>query len=201
MYKHPQHILATFSHHYSDRANGFSNYKIKGADIVIAQRYMLESNDNLRQVMPMVMFTCNGQVWAYKRTPKGGEGRLHGKTSVFAGGHFDLDDIVSVDSVIDWEASLTKAVERELEEEVVITSKEVSRKTLPYLVCADNTDVDRKHVAIVTVIELDGHGIHSNEDQLEAIGFCSPDELIESDEFDLETWAELAVKAFANGDM
>lgn len=199
--KHHEHIIAVPGNLFGDRRHGFSQYQLKAADIIIAQRKFLENNDSYRQVLPMNMFVHNGKLWAYRRTESGGESKLHGKVALFAGGHWDLADIVlrkekNKESFIDLEASLNKAIKRELEEEVILTSNVVSTIKLPLVVCADDVGVDRLHVAIVYIHELDGVGVSSNEDQLEDIGFLSPEELL-SGEYDLETWARLAVKIYA----
>lgn len=199
--KHHEHIIAVPGNLFGDRRHGFSQYQLKSADIIIAQRKFLENNDSYRQVLPMNMFVHNGKLWAYRRTESGGESNLHGKVALFAGGHWDLADIVmrtepGKEGFIDLDASLNKAIKRELEEEVVLTSNVVSTTKLPIVVCADDVGVDRHHVAIVYIHELDGEGVASNEDQLEAIGFLSQEELL-GGEYDLETWARLAVKIYA----
>lgn len=188
--KHAGHIIAVSADHFAARSSGFCEYTLKEGDIIIARRHELEEDDRYRQVLPIVIFTHQGKVWAYRRSPKGGEARLHGKVALAVGGHWDLCDIISKNSVIDLEASLNTALQREIDEEVNISSNEVSRRSLREVIAADDTPVDRKHVALVTMIELDGVGVNSQEDELESLGFLSPEELL-SGEHQLETWARL----------
>ncbi len=188
--KHPQHIICVKASLFGQRENGFSDYEIQGGDIIIAQREMLENDANFRQVQPECVFVNNGKVWAYQRTEAGGEESLHGKIAVAVGGHWDLEDVVSNDSVIDLPASFEKAMSREIEEEVTLTSNIVKIEKLEKLICADDTFVDRHHVAVVHICELDGEGISANEEQLKELGFIDPQELLDGD-YNNEVWTRM----------
>lgn len=188
--KHQEHIVCAKSSLFKHREHGFVSYELKLEDLMLGQRAMLENDDNFRQVLPISIFTCKGKVWAYKRTPKGGESRLHNKIAIAVGGHWDIDDIILDNGVIDLPASLKKAVDRELEEEVSLTSNIVSTQVLPKMICADDTEVDRVHLGMVWLHELDGEGLESAEDQLETLGFISPEELLNGDH-NIEVWARI----------
>lgn len=188
--KHQEHIVCVPASLFCERANGFADYTLTSEDLMLGQRAQLESNPDFRQVLPVSVFTCNGKVWAYKRTPKGGEKRLSNKVALAVGGHFDMVDVLLDNGVIDLPKSLENAIARELREEVEITSNIIKTTTLPKVIAADETEVDKLHVAMVTMHELDGEGIRSIEDALEDIGFISPEELLTND-FDLEVWARL----------
>lgn len=188
--KHQEHIVCIKSSVVEHREHGFVEYHLNSSDLMLGQRAMLESDDSFRQVLPISVFTHNGKVWAYQRTSKGGESRLHNKISVAVGGHWDMDDIVMSDSVIDLEASLQTAMDRELKEEVFLSSNIVSSKRLHKMICADDTEVDRVHTGIVYVHELDGEGVQSTEDQLKTVGFLTPEELL-SGKYNTEVWARL----------
>ena len=92
--------------------------------------------------------------------------------------------------MIDLKASLKKATERELEEEIKLSSNIVESYELERKICADDTEVDKVHMAVVYVHKLDGDGIESAEDQLKTLGFISPQELLSGD-YNLEAWARL----------
>ena len=184
--KHAQHIVCVPAAVVEDRVAGWSKYQLQGSHIVTAQRAVLESNDSYRQVLPLAVFKYKDSLWAYTRTPKGGEERLHNKVSVAVGGHFDCDDLITHDSVIDPIDSLSNALNRELQEEVTILS-EYTVETLEVCLCADDTPVDRKHLGIVNILHMQsGCEIYSNEDQLEAIGFVPIVDLLADPA--LETW-------------
>ena len=157
---------------------------------MLGQRAMLEQDDEFRQVLPISIFTHKGKVWAYERTSKGGEDRLHNKVAVAVGGHWDMADLLLVDGVIDLEKSLEAAMERELREEVKLTSSIVKSYKLDDMICADDTEVDRLHIAMIHVHELDGEGLDSAEDQLKTIGFIDPQELLSGD-YNIEVWARI----------
>lgn len=196
-FKHQEHILAVPSNLFGDRQHGFSAYQLKASDIIIAQRKFLEKNDSFRQILPMSMFIHNNKVWAYERTEDGGEIELHNKVAVFAGGHWDINDIVlhdeeDMEGMINLQESLKVAVARELDEEVIIKSKILNTRCLPYVIAADDVFVDRHHYAIIFVHELDGEEVFSNESALKDIGFVDPQTLLSNK--NLETWARLACK-------
>lgn len=188
--RHQEHIVCVKSDKVKNREYGFVEYELNVADLMLGQRAVLESDEDFRQVLPISIFTCNGKVWAYKRTPKGGETRLHNKVATCVGGHWDMADITLVNGVIDLEVSLKKAVDRELEEEVNVTANIIRTYKLPKMICCDDSEVDRVHMAMVWVHELDSEGVSSAEDQLETVGFMSPEELLNG-KLDLENWARL----------
>jgi len=199
--KHLAHIVCVSAKHFTNRENSFVDYTPEPGDIIIARRHELEQTEEYRQLLPTKVFIHEGKVWAYGRTKAGSEAGLHGQVSVCVGGHLDLEDIQykkqldekgkPVGSVIDIEKSITVAVEREIEEEVKLTSKVTSIKSLNSVLVADNTPVDRKHVAIISVVELDGMGLESAEEDLDSMGFICPRELLANDgkDYELETWA------------
>lgn len=188
--KHQEHIVAIKSSLVSHREHGFVEYTLKASDIILGQRAALELDDDFRQVIPNSIFLFEGKIWAYERTKKGGEAGLHNKVAVCVGGHWDAEDLTVTNSVIDLESSLKTAFERELEEEINLGSNVIKTYNLPEMICADENKVDRKHIGQITVHELDGIDLDSNEDQLETLGFIDPQELLDGD-YQLETWARL----------
>ena len=105
-----------------------------------------------------------------------------------------MADLVFEKSVIDAEASVAKAVAREIDEEVTLNGAAVvNTRRLDKVVAADVTGVDAKHIAMVTIVELDKPLVESNEEELETIGFLTPRELLDGD-YHLETWAEIICK-------
>ena len=190
MAKHQEHIVCIKSSAVKHRQHGFVEYALTLSDLMLGQRASLENDDDFRQVLPISIFTCKGKVWAYERTSKGGERRLHNKVAVAVGGHWDIDDLCIANSVIDLEASLHKAMQRELAEEVRLSAPIVHTRRLEKMICADDTEVDRVHLGMVYMHELAHEGIESAEDQLKTIGFVSPQTLLESG-YNTEVWAKI----------
>lgn len=188
--KHQEHIVCIKSSHVAHKANGFVDYQLERQDLMLGQRSVLEHDEDFRQVLPISIFTCQGKVWAYERTAKGGESRLHNKIAVAVGGHWDMADLVIENSIINLPLSLEQAMARELAEEVKLTSKIVNSYKLDKMICADESEVDRVHLGMVWVHELDGEGLESAEDQLKTIGFVTPKELLNGD-YNMEAWAKI----------
>jgi predicted NUDIX family phosphoesterase len=197
MNKHQEHILCIKSDVFKSRSHGFVEYELNIADLMLGQRAKLEKDDEFRQVLPISIFTYQGKVWAYERTPKGGESRLHNKVAVAVGGHWDMDDLVVDNSIINLHKSIDIAMERELEEEIALQSRITNSRKLRKLICADDTEVDRHHIAVVYLHELDGEEISSTEDQLKTIGFVSPEELL-SGSYNIEVWTRLICEILLN---
>ncbi len=190
MPKHQEHIICIKASQVAHSENGMVDYKLKLSDLMIGQRASLEKDTDFRQVLPISVFTHKGKVWAYERTKSGGEEKLHNMISLSVGGHWDIEDLKLDGSVIDLEASLHIAMKRELYEEILLEAKIVNSKRLDYMICADNNEVDRVHVAIIWVHELDSELISSAEAKLEAIGFVSPADLL-TDKYNCETWTRI----------
>lgn len=197
----PQHIVAMPSSLLEHRVKGWCDYTIKGTDLVIACREHLETNPAYRQVLPITAFVKNvggnnsdaeWAVFCYLRGNGGGEARLHGKVATAVGGHWDLADIIFDNkSVIHYDASIVKGVEREMEEEVLVTSNYKQVVTYPKLLCADDVAVDRVHVAQITFVILDADAtIETREpDQLTPLGFFTSQEVYQ--QFNqTETWTD-----------
>ncbi|WP_158770944.1 NUDIX domain-containing protein [Paraglaciecola sp. L1A13] len=190
MKKHQEHIVCIKSETVKNREHGFVEYELNSADLMLGQRASLEKDDTFRQLLPISVFTHKGKVWAYERTNKGGENRLHNKIAVAVGGHWDLDDLVIKGSIINLHESLKQTMQRELKEEVNLTSNIIKTMELEKKICADDTEVDRHHIAVVYVHELDGEGVNSSEEQLKTVGFVSPTELL-SGKYNIEAWARI----------
>lgn len=188
--KHQEHILCVKSSVLHPVVDGLSSYQLNADDVFIGRRALLEKDEDFRQILAVSIYLHDGKVWAYHRAPSGGEDRLHGKVAVAVGGHWDLADLVSKDSIIDIEKSMELALARELEEEVVLSSNITKLYDLPKVICASDTPVDRVHAAFVSVREVDGEDLLPNEKDLEAIGFRTPEELLSGD-YDIETWTRV----------
>ena len=188
--KHQEHIVCIKSTHVEEKAHGLVDYNLELKHLMLGQRAVLELDEDFRQVLPISVFIYRDKVWAYERTSKGGESRLHNKVAIAVGGHWDMADLVLDEGVIDLEASLENAVARELAEEIKLTANIVRTTRLSKMICADETAVDRVHLGMVWLHELDGDGIESAEDQLTTIGFISPHELL-TDAYNAEVWAKI----------
>ena len=181
----PQHILAA-----SVDAFRAEPTKLPGGEhLYICQREMLEKNLSYRQIIPYATVQHDGKLLAYRRTTKAGEARLHGKVSVGFGGHIDLVDVVHTNSVIDLEATIAGCCARELAEELVFEGSQPPAKFSGALILLDDTPTDAVHVGAVFVIEAENSNVRSAEEEIEVIGWFTPDEILAID--NLENWTRV----------
>lgn len=176
--KHCEHILAVNASAFN--STGMVEADINIADVVVAQRKGLEVNPAFRQLITYAVLKCNDKLAVYRRTPKGGENRLHGATSVGFGGHIDAVDMsYDENGLLDIAAVIDTACKREIQEELNLTEvKVLSEHQLSHKIVLDGNDVDKVHVGIVFVIEVDGESVSPAEEQLDWVGFKTYEEIL-----------------------
>lgn len=117
------------------------------AHIWMGPRPELETDPRFRQLVSYVVVRYQDQVLTYRRAPKGGESRLHGRISLGVGGHWNVGDVVSADGAIDVMATQLCAFERELAEEIVVGSPE--RIQVVGVIKESGNPVSRVHLGVV----------------------------------------------------
>jgi predicted NUDIX family phosphoesterase len=125
---------------------------LTSGDSWFAPRNIIEHREDYRQVIPYVILRHNDAVVLYRRTPKGGESRLHGLYSMGFGGHVGLGDVVLNGDALDVRSTLEHAVLRELDEEVrhaPVTGREVIG-----LIYDDKDAVSRVHLGLVQIWDI-----------------------------------------------
>lgn len=153
------------------------------------------------QVIPYYLFRYRGEFLSYERPVTGNDDRLHGKISIGIGGHVDLKDVeVHEDGSIDLESTLVIGGKREALEELGI---DIAPRQLRWIgtIYATDTEVDRVHVGIVGIYDLDEKE-HAALDVNHEIGqhtFATLGALqavVEGDETKtLETWTRLIIES------
>ena len=111
-------------------------------------REIAEQSPEFKQVIPYIVMKHKDKFLVYKRTKKGGEGRLHEKHSIGIGGHINPIDG-------DREA-IQNAIAREITEEVDfpdITTDQFSLNPIA-LMYDDSNDVGKVHFGFVWLIEF-----------------------------------------------
>src|SRR6516165_1002049 len=81
-------------------------------------RSEVEDDPGYKQIIPYVVFRCNGDVFCYTRGKSQGESRLHRLRSLGVGGHVSEEDAQGGTDLDAYEA----AMRREIDEEVAIAS-------------------------------------------------------------------------------
>ena len=157
-------------------------------DIIINEheftdRPAAEEDPSYKQIIPYVVLTRKGLVFATRRLNKGGESRLHGKVSIGIGGHINPVDETDRRSV------LMKGLERELDEEVYIQRR---GELVPQgFINDDGNGVGAVHLGLCFSMEVEGEVSVKETEKLSG-GWMSLQEL--RGEFDnMETWSQIAL--------
>lgn len=142
-----------------------------------------EDDPSYKQIIPYVVLTRKGLVFATRRLNKGGESRLHGKVSIGIGGHINPVDETDRRSV------LMKGLERELDEEVYIRCR---GELVPQgFINDDGNGVGAVHLGLCFSMEVEGEVSVKETEKLSG-GWMSLQEL--RGEFDnMETWSQIAL--------
>ena len=154
-------------------------------------RALAETDPTHKQIIPYALLACGDRVLHYVRGKKAGEQRLVAKGSIGIGGHMNDED----DSIFTWdparaEQSYRTAVEREVNEEVVIDTPFEDR--IVALLNDDATEVGRVHLGVVHVFRLAEPKVQKREAMITNLGFLTKSELLEQRE-NLETWSQICV--------
>ena len=164
------------------------------AGLWIGPRETLEQDPSFRQIIPYVVLRHEDKFIRYTRTPAGGEGRLHGRMSIGLGGHIDLPDVVCAGESVDLDATIGRATERELEEE--LGEVEVASREWIGVLTDDDTEVGRVHIGVVAVWQLRAPPAGLAEDAIGEVSLCSLAEL-EAEADRLETWSAMLLPYFS----
>ena len=142
-----------------------------------------EEDPSYKQIIPYVVLTRKGLVFATRRLNKGGESRLYGKVSIGIGGHINPVDETDRRSV------LMKGLERELDEEVYIQRR---GELVPQgFINDDGNGVGAVHLGLCFSMEVEGEVSVKETEKLSG-GWMSLQEL--RGEFDnMETWSQIAL--------
>jgi len=136
----------------------------------IGPRPALENDTSFVQFIPYVLVRHGTRLLAYVREESGGEVRLHGKFSVGVGGHIDLPDVVTDETMImekgkevpinriDVARTLARSAVREISEEINMDVPEDAVQWT-HLIHVTTTSVDAVHLGFVAILDIDAAGI------------------------------------------
>jgi predicted NUDIX family phosphoesterase len=152
----------------------------------LGPRPELETNERYRQLVSYVVFRHADAVLTYRRTAKGGESRLHGRTSVGVGGHVNAADVACHGGEIDIAETLRRACAREIAEEVQCGDITSLR---PVGVIKESVNaVSRVHLGVVVECWLTHRDVRPRDPGLVDLRFVSVADLTHlADE--METWS------------
>jgi predicted NUDIX family phosphoesterase len=153
-----------------------------------------ERDEDLKQIIPYVVFVCDDMVFSYVRGKQAGETRLVGNRSVGIGGHINPDDeslFAKADVSSDMQTYI-RAVKREIAEEVYIEGN--YDLDVVALINDDSNAVGRVHFGVVHVCRIPHKNIRKKESQITQSGFFSLANLRGKMNEELETWSRLAIE-------
>ena len=193
------HILAIARGSLGDLGFGVSSHPGDIAHVFeegvvwIGPRPALETDENFVQPIPYILLKHGDRYLVYRRAA--GDHRLKDKFSMGFGGHVDAaDTVVDANGVIDLQATMMKALARELAEEVSLDlGAEPGRHAIwSHVITCTDTPVDRVHVGLAVTVDLAAFPDWraSYEPDLADARFMTLDEILEGDH-DLESWTRL----------
>ncbi|MEG0063046.1 MAG: hypothetical protein RR740_00435 [Pseudomonas sp.] len=214
--KHPQSIIAVNSavldkiglHQGLNMLHLDALIPLIQGDIVIGQREALEVDESKRQLLPYAVLTRphettgNTTFFAYRRGKGVGEARLSGNVSIGLGGHIDLADVVHENSIINVGQTVIQGVARELQEEVVFggVDSDLGIQSVGCLIDNANS-VGKVHLGLVLTAALQpGVTVECAEEELETLGFFTPQELLDSG-LPLENWTKIICEFFVENEL
>lgn len=145
----------------------------------------IEQDESYLQIIPYVILKHKNRVFAYQRTKKSGEKRLHGNWSIGVGGHINNRD--QVGDEFGSCGAFWNCVDRELKEEVGAVPDKFD---LAALIFDPSNAVGRVHLGVVYVAEVN-HTIRPIENSMGAHGFFSWEELTKSNNVSYENWTNI----------
>ena len=162
----------------------------------VQRRGDMEEDMSYLQPIPYTIIKQGSKYFAYTRLEGGGEARLHGKTSIGAGGHMD-----PIDNAWNFEHLLAVNNARELEEELFILDEngkeidnhyELSKEsTIVGLGYTDISSVDAVHTAIYNIITIpEEWDVKVKEADILKGDFKTLEQI---KEMNLENWSKMAL--------
>lgn len=156
---------------------------------IFMPRYIAELNFDYRQVIPYCLIKCEDNYFITHRLE--GDDRLVDKYSLGIGGHIEKIDGVTGDYIY-------SGMEREINEEIDIKSY-ILNKRLIGLIVSDKTEVDKVHVGMIYVIEVNDFNVTVKETETLEGNWISKEDLLNFNK-ELESWSRIAVDEFIRKD-
>lgn len=161
--------------------NSLSHYEVK-------RRGDMEENPDYKQLISYCLLeNQNGEILVYERLSGGGEERLHGQSSIGVGGH--MNDVVGADSINE---VLRVNAQRELEEEVGLSTEDSQNMEYIGFINDDNNNVGKVHMGVVFKITVNSNDVEAKETDTLRIKWIEKGKIESYDDF--ETWSALILQ-------
>jgi predicted NUDIX family phosphoesterase len=164
----------------SDVVSGFASGSF-------VERGLAEKNPAYKQVIPYCVLFAGRELFRYKRSPKGGERRLHSRWSLGVGGHINPAD-GSAGNV--YEAGLW----RELKEEVGLTRDGVLSNEVAGLIYDPSDEVGLVHLGVVHLLRVKPGVPLVCEDEALLQGYFEHATQVPDTADQFESWSRLVIK-------
>nr|WP_263313044.1 NUDIX domain-containing protein [Mammaliicoccus sp. Marseille-Q6498] len=154
----------------------------------VKRRGDMEEDPSYKQLISYcILENEDDEVLVYERLKGGGEGRLHGLSSIGVGGHMnDVSNAVNVEEVIRVNA------ERELEEEVGLNKEDVENMELIGFINDDQNEVGKVHIGLVFKLSVNKSSVEAIETDTLRINWVKKENL--ANEQNYETWSSLIIE-------
>ena len=157
-------------------------YRLVEAEHSFMPRPEAEQDPTHKQIIPYIILTRGDEVFATRRSSKGGEARLHGLIALGLGGHINTDDD-------DSPGIFRRGLLRELGEEAVYTA--VGELQPRGVINDDSTEVGKVHLGFLFTLEVSDAAIRETE-KLEGLWIKRTD--LPSYVGRMEGWSEIALE-------
>lgn len=159
-----------------------------GGDMLFMPRPQAEQDPAYKQLIPYVIFACQGRYLCYVRGKRAGETRLTARASIGIGGHINPAD--SQPLLGGFRAAYLNAVEREVAEEVTVRAAHADR--IVAMLNDDTNEVGAVHLGIVHCWRLEQPAVEKREQMITNLAFLAPDEL-RAMRGRMESWSQLCL--------
>ncbi|WP_394222601.1 hypothetical protein [Alteromonas gracilis] len=173
-----QHVVCVKSSMVYGENNAFIDYTLSTKDILLCERGVAEHDSDFLKVVPTAVILYDGKLWAFKNT-------LKGQVSAAIVSELGITDLIVKDSNIDLDESFDTFFSKQLDCKLELDSYIVKQDVLPKLICSDFYPDNRPCLLHAHVYHLDGPHIQSVLNDIEVLGFLSPEELL-SDSFETD---------------
>ena len=153
----------------------------------VKRRGDMEEDPSYKQLISYcILENENDEILVYERLTGGGEGRLHGLSSIGVGGHMnDVPNATNVEEVIRDNA------ERELEEEVGLDKENVKNMELIGFINDDQNEVGKVHIGLVFKLKVNESSVEAKETDTLKINWVKQSDLANNKNY--ETWSSLII--------
>jgi len=157
-------------------------YALIEAEHSFMPRPEAEQDPGHKQIIPYIILTRGDEVFATRRSSKGGESRLHGRIALGLGGHINTDDD-------DSPGIFRRGLLRELSEEAEYTA--VGELIPRGVINDDTTEVGKVHLGFLFTLEVSDAAVRETE-KLEGLWILRRD--LPSYVDRMEGWSEIAME-------